>query len=278
MPSNKTLTIFILCFGVVVSVWFINNKQKSLSKTTPTKKDGVVAEDPIAIKNTDYDWKKILTDSNKANSKVIDLTKTVNISEGDNTLTDQMSRDILSQYLIIAKNGQGLTPQMASKIVDNTLSLPDYKQNSVVYIKENLKIIKKDDPLTFDAYSQKINQALISVYYDVKVDPMAILVNGLQSDNEKELKKLDPLIVINKSTIKTLLEMEVPEAAIPMHLNLLNASSKILSNLEAIRSAVSDPVKVFSVVGDYTTNMQNFGKAVTTLNAFLSKKTVTEFR
>jgi hypothetical protein len=278
MPSNKTLTIFILCLGVVISVWFVTNKQKRLSQNTVSKKDGVVAQDPIAIKNTDYDWKKILTDSNKANSKVIDLTKTVNLSEGDNTLTDQMSRDILSQYLIVAKNGDGLTPDMASQIVNNTLSLPDYKPSFVTYIKENLKIVKKDDPVTFETYSQKINQALMPVYYEVKVDPIAILMTSLQSDNETELKKLDPLIVINKKAIKTLVEMEVPESAASLHLYLLNTSSKILSNLEAIRVAVSDPVKIFTVIGDYSQNMSEFGKTVTSLNALLKQKTIINIR
>jgi hypothetical protein len=278
MPSNKTLTIFILCLGVVISVWFVTNKQKRLSQNTVSKKDGVVAQDPIAIKNTDYDWKKILTDSNKANSKVIDLTKTVNLSEGDNTLTDQMSRDILSQYLIVAKNGDGLTPDMASQIVNNTLSLPDYKPSFVTYIKENLKIVKKDDPVTFETYSQKINQALMPVYYEVKVDPIAILMTSLQSDNETELKKLDPLIVINKKAIKTLVEMEVPESAAGIHLYLLNTSSKILSNLEAIRVAVSDPVKIFTVIGDYSQNMSEFGKTVTSLNALLKQKTIINIR
>ncbi len=278
MPSNKTLTIFILCLGVVISIWFVTNKQKRLSQNTVSKKDGIIAQDPIAIKNTDYDWKKILTDSNKANSKVIDLTKTVNLSEGDNTLTDQMSRDILSQYLIVAKNGSGFTPDMASQIVNNTLSLPDYKPSYVTYIKENLKIVKKDDPITFETYSQKINQALMPVYYEVKVDPIAILMTSLQSDNETELKKLDPLIVINKKAIKTLVEMEVPESAAGIHLYLLNTSSKILSNLEAIRVAVSDPVKIFTVIGDYSQNMSEFGKTVTSLNALLKQKTIINIR
>jgi hypothetical protein len=37
MPSNKTLTIFILCLGVVISVWFVTNKQKRLSQNTARK-------------------------------------------------------------------------------------------------------------------------------------------------------------------------------------------------------------------------------------------------
>ncbi len=278
MPSNKILTILIICFGVVVSVWFISNKQKNLSQNSVvSNSDSVTAEPAILIKNTDYDWKKILTDS-KTDSKVIDLTKTVNLGSEDSTLTDQLARDVLSQYLIIAKNGQEVTSDVASQIAQNALSLPDYKPSSVTYIRENLKIVKKSDPLTYEAYSQKINQALMSVYYDVKVDPINILVKSLQSDTETELKKLDPLITINKNTIKTLVEMEVPEGAVALHLNLLNSSSKILTNLESMRVAVTDPVKVFTVIGDYSTNMMNFGKAVNELNVLLRKKTVVDFR
>ncbi len=278
MPSNKILTIFILCLGVIVSVWFVADKQKRISQSSEIKKDNIEVAPPIAIKDTNYDWKKILTDSNKANAKVIDLTKTVNIAGEGTTLTDQMSRDILSQYLILAKNGQQITPEMATDIVNTTLSLPDYKPDYVEYIRENLKVTPKNDPVTFDNYSQKISQALISVYYDVKVDPMAIFVNGLQTENEEELKKLDPLIVINKKAIKTLLEMEVPSEAVPLHLNLLNSSSKILGNLESMRTAISDPIKIFTVSGDYSVNTVEFGKSITNLNALLKQKTVINFR
>lgn len=272
MPSNKILTIFILCFGVVVSVWFVTNKQKSLSQKITPKKDSVEIAPTVAIKNTDYDWKKILTESNKTNSKVTDLTKTVTIPEEGTTLTDQMSRDILSQYLIVAKNGSGFTPDIASKIVDNTLSLPDYQPSSVVYIKENLKITSKSDPITVKKYKDRINQILIPVYYNVKDDPMAIMINSLQSDSEKELKKIDPIIAINKTAIKSLLDTEVPEIALEVHLNLLNASSLLLSDLESMRVAVSDPARIFTVLGSYTQHMVNFGTSVTTMDEFLLKK------
>lgn len=275
MPSNKILTIFILCFGIVISVFFVTKKQQSLSQSnTLNKSDGVKAEPAIAIKNTDYDWKKILTDSTPKNQKVVDLTKTTAIGEEGTTLTDQMSRDFLSQYLIAVKNGTDVTPEVASKIAENTLALPDYRPGSVVYIKENLKIVKKTDPATVGKYRDKINQVLIPLYYNLKDNPVTILVNSLQSDSETELKKLDPMILISKNAIKYLLDMEVPENAVGFHLNLLNSSSNTLSDLEAMRVAVSDPVKVFSVVGTYSQNMINFGNAVINMNDYLLKNSI----
>jgi hypothetical protein len=68
------------------------------------------------------------------------------------------------------------------------------------------------------------------------------------------------------------------KAAASLHLYLLNTSSKILSNLEAIRVAVSDPVKIFTVIGDYSQNMSEFGKTVTSLNALLKQKTIINIR
>lgn len=68
--------------------------------------------------------------------------------------------------------------------------------------------------------------------------------------------------------------MEVPEGAIGFHLNLLNTTSNSLSDLEAMRVAISDPVKVFSVVGNYSQNMINFGNAVINMNDYLQKNSV----
>lgn len=274
MPSNKTLTIFIICLGIVVSVWFVTKKQVSSQNTSIKKDNGVSAEPAISIKNTDYDWKKILTDSTPDNQKIIDLTKKYTAPDTDNTLTDQMSRDLLSQYLIAAKNGNGVSSEMATQIAQNALSLPDYQPSSVVYIKENLKIIKKTDPITITRYKERINQVLIPVYYNIKDDPMDVMLSSLQSEKETDLARLDPIIKINKNAIKLLVEMEVPEGAISFHLNLLNSSSQVLSDLESMRVAISDPVKTFTVIGSYSQHMSGFGTAILNINDYLTKNSI----
>ncbi|KND48342.1 MAG: hypothetical protein AB198_02515 [Parcubacteria bacterium C7867-003] len=273
MPSNRTITIFIICFGVVTSVWLFAKESSPLVETPVAKDTSVTVEPLIKIeKPLNDDWKKILVSVDPKTQKVTDLTKSAAPVEDDTTLTDQLSRDFLSQYLIAVKEGIEITPEVASQMAKSTLALPDYKQDSVIYIKENLKITKvgADEIIK---YSEEINQATIAIYYSIKNDPMAIVIKSMQEENENELKKLDPIIAINKNTIKSLLSMQVPESAVKAHLDLLNSSAQILSDLEAMRVAVSDPVKVFPVIGSYSSHLSNFGASMANINLYLKNNT-----
>lgn len=273
MPSNKIITIFIICIGIVISVWLFtrNPSSTNLKSNTPEK---IVVKPSINIeKPLNDDWKKILVSVDTKNQKTVDLTKNKSTSEEDTTLTDQMSRDFMSQYLMAVKEGIDVTPEVASKIARSTLSMSTYQPSSVVYIKENLKISPVSKSV-LNKYKENINQAVMSVYYSVKDEPTSILISALQTENEAELKRLDPIITINKLTIKSLLAMEVPESAVKVHLELLNASSLILSDLESMRVAISDPVKVFSAVGSYTTNLGKFKASLANLDLYLLKNSI----
>ncbi|TSC70558.1 MAG: hypothetical protein CEO12_279 [Parcubacteria group bacterium Gr01-1014_46] len=275
MPSNRTLAVLVLCLGIVVSVWLFSKKSTFTNQDVVLKNTQPVSVDSI-IKiegEKNDDWKKILVNVDPKNQKVIDLTKNNTVREDDTTLTDQMSRDFLSQYLMAVKEGIDVTPEVASQIAQNTLSLPGYKQGAVVYIKENLRVSTKTDPESMRIYREKINQAMISVYFNVKDDPIAIVVKALQEENENELKKFDPIITINKDAIKSLLDMEVPPSAVKVHLDLLNTSSLILSDLESMRVAISDPVKVFSAIGSYSTHISSFSTALSNMSLYLTKNT-----
>lgn len=273
MPSNRVLTILIISFGLITSIWLFARdyqKEESVAKNNIA----VIAEPAIKIeKPLNDDWKKILKKID-GNEKVTNVIKNSSTNEEDDTtLTDQMSRDFLSQYLMAVKEGINVTPEVATQIAQNTLSLPGYKQTSVVYIKENLKIVSKSDFVTIQKYKESINQALIPIYYSIKDEPMTILLNSLSKEEEADLKKLDPIITINKNAIRNLLDMEVPEGATKLHLDLLNVCSQILSDLEAMRVALTDPVMVSSAIGNYANHVRSFGISISNLNAYFIKNT-----
>ena len=273
MPSRKIISVLILCIGVILSVWLFTNKPQT--KAVTTDEDAVPAVAAINIEGkVNEDWKKMLTSVDPKNSKVVDLTKNQTSTEDDTTLTDQMSRDFMAQYLLAVKNGTDLTPEVADTIAKNTLSLPEYSKKSVVYIKSNLKVTPRNDKETWVKYQGKINQALMPLYFEVKDDPLRIFSSAVSREDEAELKKLDPIILSNKSVIKYLLEIEVPESAIQVHLELLNASASILSDLESMRVAIGDPVRGLPALGYYSEDAQKFAVALSNMNVFLLQRTI----
>lgn len=272
MPSHKIISVSIICIGIITSVWLFSKKSNVSTETAGLRNTESVSVDSI-IKiggEGNDDWKKMLTAVDQKSQKLVDLTKNIS-EEDDTTLTDQMARDFLSQYLLTVKSGVPVTSETASLIAQNTLSLPEYSRSGVTYIKSNLKTTLKKDVETIQKYKLNINNALKPVYYDVNTDTVSLIMDALQSENENELKKLDPIIAINRKVVKDLLAMEVPENAVKTHLALLNASSNILSDLEAIRVTLGDPVKGLTVLGQYPTHLDNFAIAVINMDLFLLK-------
>ncbi len=267
MPNNKIIATFILCLGLVVSVW-LSNKNLNNEKITIKNDDGGTLMPAIQTKeNSDVDWKKILSTVEQKTpfqNLTLDLTET----EGA-TLTDQLSRDFLSQYLLTVRNGEQITEEKAFEIAAKTLSSPEYNQKPVTYIRQNLKVTTKSDSETMKRYKEGVNEAIQPIYYSIYDDPILVFANAVSTENKEELKKLDSVITINKSTIKYLLNMEVPEKAISVHLELLNISSAILFNLENMKIGLDDPIRLFDAFGNYTQNSSIFINILTKMNDFL---------
>ncbi len=273
MPSRKIVSVLIICVALVFSTWLFAKKSENSKNTLLGKKSSVSAEPAIKIEGErNDDWKKILTSIDSKDKNFVDLTKkTANVDE-DTTLTDQMSKDFLAQYLLSVKKGQDITPELAQTIAKNTLSLPDYKKHYVIYLRSNLRITSKTDKNTVTAYKNAVNTALKNVYfYSIKDDPMVVMINAISTENEAELKKIDPLVALNKTFIKNMLAIEVPESAVEAHLAVLNSSSQVLSNLEAMRLAISDPVAAFSTLGNYAAYLNNFRLTLVNLDLYLKK-------
>src|SRR3989344_6384776 len=129
MPSNKILFILILCIGVVTSVYLVTKNSGKISSPTPDS--GIVDVNPYVNldQNSNNDWKKILLNIDLNESTTTILTNVDPEMFDETTLTAQMSRDFLSQYLWSVKGG-AVTPEESAKIAQNILSVPGYTSTS----------------------------------------------------------------------------------------------------------------------------------------------------
>lgn len=271
MPSNKTLSVLIVCLSLVLSVWIFSNDDTQKNASVENSGDSEVVPAIQIAKGVNDDWKKILSSVDKK-TPYEDLTQNL-AEDNDSTLTDQLSKDFMSQYLLAIKSGETINKETANVIARNTLSLPDYNISPVKYIRQNLKIIPQGDIITMRTYKEALNEGLETMYYSINDDPLNTVVNALNTENETELKKLDPIIKVNKSMVKYLLSMKVPEKAVSTHLELLNLSSAILFDLEGMRVGLEDPIKIFISISNYPQNLINFADVVNRMNQFLINNT-----
>ncbi len=268
MPSRKILFVLIISFGIVTSVYlFSKTPGKSFFPEQNTNK--VSANPYVRIDNDENsNWEKILTtvDSSKNTTTVLKNDSSDTFEE--TTLTAQISRDFLSQYLLAIKNGPVTTAQSA-QIAANTLAIPQYTTiTGPRYVALNLNLALKSGSSVDLTYKNTLNSILRERSLQVKEDPMVIFKEAIATENESTLAKLDPIILTNKGLLTDLLNIEVPQKAVKVHLELVNATSNILSDLEALRVAFSDPIRSLTTISAYESHVFDFKKATQDIKTY----------
>jgi hypothetical protein len=273
MPNRKTLFILIICFGIVTSVYLFARNSNNLPLLAGND-TAISANSYINIgKNTNNDWQKILTnvDPNQNTTTVLTTGGDPNVFD-ETSLTAQMSRDMFAQYLLVANKPGGVTSDDATQIASAVLSNPEYtKTASIVYTDINLHVVNTSKD-SVKKYTEEMNQIIINYSSQVKVNPLNILLVASESEDEKELAKLDPIILVAKSFISGLIKIDVPRDAVQAHLDLMNSSSNLLSDLEAARVTFTDPVRGLTGIGQYVEHLTGFQTATNNINAYLAGK------
>jgi hypothetical protein len=274
MPSNKVIAIFIICAAGIGS--FLLLRRQPVTTASPLAASTVDATvQPYSYRNistsTDYSWKSILTKVDSKNQTFTDLTKGNSKVSEETGLTAQLSQEFLAQYLAAKKGGQPLTQASIDSITKNVLSDPKYsKVQGPTYIGLNLHTVATSDA-SLNKYKAAINLILKNRSLQIKEDPALLFDKAMKTDNSDILARIDPILSVGKKAIADLLSMEVPTDATRTHLGLLNASSNIVADLEAMRQINTDPVKSYIGLSQYSRDMVTFQNSLYDLNVYLSK-------
>lgn len=265
--------MFVICFGIVVSVYLFARNSKNIPLLSGN--DVQVSANPyINInKNTNTDWQKVLTNVDPGLNNTTTVLGSNDPNQFDETsVTAQLSRDVFSRYLLVANQPGGITTDAANQIADQTLSNNQYTQVAgAVYSEMDLHIVSANSD-NIKKYTDEMNLILKNRSSQVKVNPLEILSVATQNEDEQELTKLDPIILTAKNFINDLVGIQVPQDAVQVHLDIINSSSNMLSDLEAIRALFTDPVKGLSGVSQYTAHLANFQTAVENMSTYLNSR------
>ena len=272
MPSNKTFFVLIIAIGFIVSIWLI--QRHTINSTINTIRDNSSIEAIRTTNNSvDGEWSKILVSVISDSSSAGKTTIPKNNSEvfDETTLTAQMARDLFSRYLLVAKQGKNLSEAEMTKIADDVLASPEYtKSSGVVYLESDLRITQKRDKATMDRYKVILNQYLSDGIKSIenKGNVATIVNTAIVDGDEKKLVELEPFVSAFRIVTSEVLKMEVPSTLVNLHLKLLNTSSNLTANIEAMRGMLYDPVKGFIGANKFSDNFVEFEIALENINTY----------
>lgn len=313
-PSKKIILITVACAMAVVGIYLSSRTKNEQSfQATPEKvaSDIVVNEEIKTTSSIDTDgdglkdWEEVLwkTDPLKADtngngisdgkevattkqlqnsqqmSATIGIKKVASTPATENlTLTDQLAMQTFAQYINYKQTGVPITPEFTDQLIKNILGNEPLKQDLAKFTSKNLKnIIETENGDTIHAYGNDLwdiimrntpkNVALENEY--------VILLTAIQKNDEKELKKLDPLANGYKNTINEMLTMKVPRSAVERHLDLLNNMNTILALIEDMQVYFTDSARGFSAITYYKDRVPELKASLEKLIAYFKEKNIT---
>lgn len=275
MLNRKIISLLIIALSAIVSSWFFSKDPESaVSQKNNTPESGIeVANARPYIENSqNEEWKKLLTNIDPKDQVVTNLTKSNSEKFDDSTLTAQLAKDFFSQYLLAKQGGTEISSEDIGRITGSVSASEKYTTlRSPVYRVGNLKVTGQGDLETMREYKTAVNSVLKKRSAELKINPIEIVQEAVNTQSEKTLQKLDPIILLAKNFIDDFLKIEVPQVAVNHHLALLNSSSSILTDLEAFRTLLNDPTIALIALGQYGSHTTNFYSAYSNMLSFLAR-------
>jgi hypothetical protein len=287
MTHQKVLVTLIICIGIICSVFVISrtgNSQTNTEKDASTQQniDLLATIDKTSDADTDEDglkdWEESLIGTNPQskdtdadgttdgdevtqnrdprkkgpNDKTVAQNIVVEASITDETLTDRVSRDFFSRYLIAKQQNKDITPEEASLIAQQVVAnIPAFIETKV-YGTKDISITSNDSEQTRLTYAKQISDILVNNSPQFTENSLEIVGRIIQNPIESDRKKLATILASYKTILSKTLAIPVPSRVVPEHLVYINALSSIYSNLAEIEQLSNDPIRGYVAYSHYS--------------------------
>ncbi len=245
--NPKILGAFVVGFALVAGAYTLSNFNAPRIDTTNEPVYGLGAT-PASVRNyiavTDADangiedWREEFVNTTPI---IIDSIATAGPVKyaPPTSLTDQVGIQLF-QNVLQAKGRGNIGPNPQQVVTDTAEMLRGTAMNDYIFKLNQIQIIGTSDD-AIRTYANTLGQIIIN--NNVKNEgELVIIERALQSENPKELEKLDPIIAMYKNLRDQTLATPVPSGFEKQHLDLINVYQAVYSTLDGMKLVFSDPV------------------------------------
>lgn len=158
----------------------------------------------------------------------------------DGTLTEQLALEFFQGYVQSEQYGDfSLSPE--ELVNETSAALADKAVDEPI---TRSQIVISDDTSTsaLQQYGERVAEIVDSNSTDSTEVETEILDRAIRTQNQDELKKLDPIISAYEAIVEETMALPVPRTLVKEHLVLVNAYTAILSDIYAMRDSFVDPM------------------------------------
>ena len=191
--------------------------------------------------------------------------------EPPTTFTGKFSEAFFQDYLQGKIDGEDFSDPSA--FVGNAVTAIEQNTQSRKHSRNEFKIVS-DSPEAIRAYGNTFAEIMNSSVVSVENEAV-ILQKALTANDPVLLEKLTPIRDAYTSYISQALVMEVPESFALLHVTALNAFESILTDVEAMQLAFTDPLYALARTKGYEADATALYDSLQKINQKLSENGVT---
>lgn len=191
--------------------------------------------------------------------------------EPPTTLTGKFSEAFFKDYLQGKINGEDFSDPTA--FIGNAVTAIEKNTESKKHSRNEFRIVP-DSPESIHEYGNTF--AMIMNSSNVSVENEAVILQqALTANDPSILEKLTPIHDAYVSYISQALVMEVPESFALLHVSALNTFESILTDVEAMKLAFTDPLYALARTKGYEDDATALYESLQKINQKLSENNVT---
>lgn len=265
LPSKKVLSVFIVAAALVAAIIITFGRDKSSSAINFAS--DLIAGEKISIPENP-DWQNELSGVS-ANTNLAQMQNATTTPE---TLTDTVSKSLISNYLAMKQSGT-LDSASAQKLLDQTVNLFDELGDETI-LETKLNVIADNGSKSITDYGENLGNILRNDKPTTLMDERKLITDAISSRNQSKLDELDGIIAVYENISEDLIKMPVPRTFVRAHLDMINGVRAMAIALKQIKNVFNDPVKSLSEMQLYQGGIAMFIGARQATNSFIIKNNI----
>jgi flagellar motor component MotA len=237
LPSKKIFSFLLIVGGLVAAIIIAFGGDRA--GVAVNKVGNIMAGEKISLPEN-QDWKSDLSRVGDTSVTPINTEK-ADVETGDETITDDVSRTFISNYLNLKQSGS-LTPESSQNLVNSTATYIE-KLGERKVDEAKLYVIPDEGKKTIIWYGEKLGSILKNNQPKSVKNELDILSEAVESRDPSKMQELDGIIAIYKNMEKELSAMAVPKTFVKAHTDITNGVRGMILGLEEMKMVFGDPFK-----------------------------------
>lgn len=221
---------------------------------------------------------KIIENNSDWESVIASSTLIKNVSSNSTntplTATDIVARDLFAKYLAVKQGGGKLDQKTEEELIQSVLTSTDLTPRYRMYTEGEILIGTDNSTSSLKEYGNKMGE-IIKNNSIKNTSDLNLVQNALNKNDKKQLGELDKKIASNKNLISSALLVSVPPSAKKIHLQFINSSSEIESELSGLKNVFDDPVSAIFAVSNYLNTANKARDSLQNIKNFFNSMGIT---